>query len=52
MHSLGENDCLMTNSCGSTGVIAEGADGLCEIVNPIYHYCYALSYPPVKLPAG
>ena len=28
MHSLGENDCLMTNSCGSTGVIAEGADGL------------------------
>lgn len=21
------------------GVISEGADGMCEIVNPIYHYC-------------
>ena len=31
------------------GVIAEGADGLCEIVNPIYHYCIIRAFqPPVN----
>ena len=31
------------------GVIAEGADGLCEIVNPIYHYCIIQAFkPPVN----
>ena len=47
MRSLEENDCLMTNSYGSTGVIAEGADGLCEIVNPIYHYCIMQAFKPI-----
>lgn len=28
------------------GVIAEGADGLCEIVNPIYHYCILQAFKP------
>ena len=31
------------------GVITEGADGLCEIVNPIYHYCIMQAFkPPVN----
>ena len=29
------------------GVIAEGADGLCEIVNPIYHYCIMQAFKPI-----
>ena len=29
------------------GVIAEGADGLCEIVNPIYHYCIIQAFKPI-----
>ena len=28
------------------GVIAEGADGMCEIVNPIYHYCIMQAFKP------
>ena len=28
------------------GVIAEGADGRCEIVNPIYHYCIMQAFKP------
>lgn len=28
------------------GVIAEGADGLCEIINPIYHYCIIQAFKP------
>ena len=27
------------NELATYGVIAEGADGMCEIINPIYHYC-------------
>ena len=29
------------------GVIAKGADGMCEIVNPIYHYCIMQAFKPV-----
>ena len=29
------------------GVIAEGADGMCEIVNPIYHYCIIDAFKPI-----
>ena len=28
------------------GVIGEGADGLCEIVNPVYHYCIMQAFKP------
>ncbi len=28
------------------GVIVEGADGMCEIVNPIYHYCIMQAFKP------
>ena len=28
------------------GVISEGADGRCEIVNPIYHYCIMQAFRP------
>ena len=31
------------------GVISKGADGMCEIVNPIYHYCIIQAFkPPVN----
>ena len=31
------------------GVISKGADGMCEIVNPIYHYCIMRAFkPPVN----
>ena len=29
------------------GVIAEGADGVCEIVNPIYQYCIMRAFQPL-----
>ena len=29
------------------GVIAEGADGMCEIVNPIYHHCIMKAFQPL-----
>ena len=29
------------------GVIAEGTDGRCEIVNPIYHYCIIKAFQPL-----
>ena len=29
------------------GVIAKGADGLCEILNPIYHYCILQAFKPL-----
>ena len=29
------------------GVIAEGADGMCEIINPIYHYCIMNAFKPI-----
>ena len=28
------------------GVIAEGTDGLCEIINPVYHYCILQAFKP------
>ena len=28
------------------GVITEGTDGMCEIVNPIYHYCIMQAFKP------
>ena len=28
------------------GVIAKGADGLCKIINPIYHYCIIRAFKP------
>ncbi len=28
------------------GVLAEGPDGMCEIVNPIYHYCILQTFEP------
>ncbi len=29
------------------GVIVKGADGLCEILNPIYHYCIMQAFKPL-----
>ena len=29
------------------GVIAEDADGMCKIVNPIYHYCILQAFKPI-----
>ena len=29
------------------GVIAEGADGMCQIINPIYHYCIIDAFKPI-----
>ena len=29
------------------GVIAEGPDGMCKIVNPIYHYCIMQAFKPI-----
>ena len=29
------------------GVVAKGADGMCEIVNPIYHYCIMQAFKPL-----
>ena len=29
------------------GVIAKGTDGLCEILNPIYHYCILQAFKPL-----
>ena len=35
------------NELTTYGVIAEGADGMCEIVNPIYHYCIMNAFKPI-----
>ena len=35
------------NELATYGVIAEGADGMCEIVNPIYHYCIMDAFKPI-----
>ena len=37
----------LINELASYGVIAESADGLCEIVNPIYHYCIIQAFKPL-----
>ena len=30
------------------GVIKEGADGLCEIANPIYQHCILQAFQPIE----
>ena len=35
------------NELATYGVIAEGADGMCEIVSPIYHYCIMHAFKPI-----
>ena len=35
------------NELATYGVIAEGADGMCEIINPIYHYCIIDAFRPI-----
>ena len=35
------------NELATYGVIAEGADGMCEIINPIYHYCIMDAFKPI-----
>ena len=35
------------NELATYGVIAEGADGMCEIINPIYHYCIIEAFKPI-----
>ena len=35
------------NELATYGVIAKGADGLCEILNPIYHYCILQAFKPL-----
>ena len=37
----------LTNELATYGVIAEGTDGMCEIVNPIYHYCIMRAFKPI-----
>lgn len=37
----------LINELATYGVIDEGADGLCEIVNPIYHYCIMRAFKPI-----
>ena len=35
------------NELATYGVITKGADGLCEILNPIYHYCILQAFKPL-----
>ena len=35
------------NELATYGVIAEGTDGMCEIINPIYHYCIIAAFKPI-----
>ena len=35
------------NELATYGVIAEGADGMCEIINPIYHYFIMDAFKPI-----
>ena len=35
------------NELATYGVIAEGADGMCEIINPIYQYCILDAFKPI-----
>ena len=35
------------NELTTYGVIAEGADGMCKIINPIYHYCIIDAFKPI-----
>ena len=35
------------NELATYGVITEGADGMCQIINPIYHYCIMDTFKPI-----
>ena len=35
------------NELATYGVITEGADGMCQIINPIYHYCIMDAFKPI-----
>ena len=35
------------NQLATYGVIKEGTDGMCEILNPIYLYCILQAFKPV-----
>ena len=35
------------NELATYGVIAKGTEGLCEILNPIYHYCILQAFKPI-----
>ncbi|MYA72989.1 ATP-binding protein [Candidatus Poribacteria bacterium] len=35
------------NELATYGVIKEGVDGMCEILNPIYHYCILQAFKPL-----
>lgn len=35
------------NELATYGVITKGANGLCEILNPIYHYCILQAFKPL-----
>lgn len=37
----------LINELATFGVIAEGADGMCEIVNPIYQHCIIQAFQPL-----
>ena len=37
----------LINELATFGVIAEGVDGMCEIVNPIYQYCIIQAFQPL-----
>ena len=36
----------LMNELATYGVITKGADGRCEILNPIYHYCITQAFQP------
>ena len=37
----------LINELATYGVVAEGADGMCEIVNPIYQHCIIQAFQPL-----
>ena len=37
----------LINELATYGVIAKGDDGMCEIINPIYHYCIIRAFKPI-----
>ncbi len=37
----------LINELATYGIIAEGTDGMCEIINPIYHYCIMQAFKPI-----
>ena len=37
----------LINELATYGVVKEGSDGVCEIANPIYHYCIVQAFQPL-----